>query len=881
MTEDLLTTRIIVKNLPKWCTEDQIRKFFGVKGIITDVKLMYTRDGQFRRFAFVGFASCSDAVATVKYSDGTFLDTSKVTVELAMPQKSADLKRPWSKYSEGSSLHDAYLERKNASKSSPRDSKAVEKTVENLIKIESERKKKILDSIIDGGEVKDKQMAAYVTAMSSKKGRGGQKNMIWADEDNVIAFEKVKKRVVCEKVPNRKPGGVGQTLQKTRIKFDSDESDDNLYEDLPSQISVNLQDHEDSLEYLSNLEESNFLEGTQEDDLLKDSTIAESKIEASDNKGIESQTSEHIDDTNQGESRFPSASKVHKRIEEDVAADLIMDTGRLFIRNLPYTCTEDDLREVFEPFGRLSEVHLSIAKDTKKPKGFAYVLFMFPEQALRAFLKLDGSIFQGRIMHILPGEEPKEKVNPSSKTSFQGEREKDLKNNAQKSFNWNSLFIRSDTVMDAIAAKLGVTKSSLMCSESDSSSLAARLAVAETNLIQETKLYLEDEGVVLDAFAHRDDVRRSRNIILVKNLPFEVTKDDLLKMFECFGVVGRLVLPPTHAVALVEFAEPSEARTAFRNLAYTRFHHVPLYLEWAPLGSLKAKIKCASTGAIESSSSNSLVGKNNIETSDTRVNIVSQTVDDGFNGLEENICFSKNADQIKNSMSVALAHDGLMKSDANNRSRDGRDQNDLEEDTGILGVNTVYVKNINFSTNEDSLRELFSRVGPVRSVTIPRKPNVNHSLGFAFIEYGDRDSMNRALDELREAVLDGHALILQRSGASKVERNEVSRESRKGLNAADPSNTKIIVRNIPFEASEKELRELFKTFSQLKRVRLPRRFDGRHRGFGFVDFCTHQEAAGAMQVLAHTHLYGRHLVLEWASPADQQCKEGIRDKSAH
>jgi multiple RNA-binding domain-containing protein 1 len=32
----------------------------------------------------------------------------------------------------------------------------------------------------------------------------------------------------------------------------------------------------------------------------------------------------------------------------------------------------------------------------------------------------------------------------------------------------------------------------------------------------------------------------------------------------------------------VEFLEPSEAKTAFTKLAYTKFKHLPLYLEWAP-----------------------------------------------------------------------------------------------------------------------------------------------------------------------------------------------------------------------------------------------------------------------------------------------------------
>lgn len=33
---------------------------------------------------------------------------------------------------------------------------------------------------------------------------------------------------------------------------------------------------------------------------------------------------------------------------------------------------------------------------------------------------------------------------------------------------------------------------------------------------------------------------------------------------------------------LVEFVQNSEAKTAFRQLAYSKFKHLPLYLEWAP-----------------------------------------------------------------------------------------------------------------------------------------------------------------------------------------------------------------------------------------------------------------------------------------------------------
>jgi len=60
-----------------------------------------------------------------------------------------------------------------------------------------------------------------------------------------------------------------------------------------------------------------------------------------------------------------------------------------------------------------------------------------------------------------------------------------------------------------------------------------------------------------------------------------------------------------------------------------------------------------------------------------------------------------------------------------------------------------------------------------------------------------------------------------------------------------------------------ELRELFANFGSLKSLRMPKKFDGSHRGFAFVLFANSHEAQEAMQRLAATHLYGRRLVLEW------------------
>jgi len=44
---------------------------------------------------------------------------------------------------------------------------------------------------------------------------------------------------------------------------------------------------------------------------------------------------------------------------------------------------------------------------------------------------------------------------------------------------------------------------------------------------------------------------------------------------------------------------------------------------------------------------------------------------------------------------------------------------------------------------------------------------------------------------------------------------------------------------------------------------MPKKHDGAHRGFAFVAFTQAHEAQEAKQRLASTHLYGRHLVIDW------------------
>lgn len=69
---------------------------------------------------------------------------------------------------------------------------------------------------------------------------------------------------------------------------------------------------------------------------------------------------------------------------------------RIFVGNLPYQSTEDDVQSAFEKFGRVASVQLPCDHGTGRPRGIAFVAMPRLEDADEAIARLNGSMLQGR-----------------------------------------------------------------------------------------------------------------------------------------------------------------------------------------------------------------------------------------------------------------------------------------------------------------------------------------------------------------------------------------------------------------------------------------------------------------------------------------------------
>ena len=72
----------------------------------------------------------------------------------------------------------------------------------------------------------------------------------------------------------------------------------------------------------------------------------------------------------------------------------------LFVGNLPFTATEDELRDLFSAFGEVQQVRIMTDRDTGKSRGFAFVEIADDEAAAKAVADLNGKEFGGRALTI-------------------------------------------------------------------------------------------------------------------------------------------------------------------------------------------------------------------------------------------------------------------------------------------------------------------------------------------------------------------------------------------------------------------------------------------------------------------------------------------------
>lgn len=82
-----------------------------------------------------------------------------------------------------------------------------------------------------------------------------------------------------------------------------------------------------------------------------------------------------------------------------------MQNNRLFVGNLSFNTTEDDVRSAFQGFGEILEVKLVMDRDTGRSRGFAFVSMASDADAQRAIQEMNGQLLGGRPLRVNEAEQ--------------------------------------------------------------------------------------------------------------------------------------------------------------------------------------------------------------------------------------------------------------------------------------------------------------------------------------------------------------------------------------------------------------------------------------------------------------------------------------------
>ena len=72
----------------------------------------------------------------------------------------------------------------------------------------------------------------------------------------------------------------------------------------------------------------------------------------------------------------------------------------IFVGNLSFNTSEDELRQLFEPYGQVDRVSIMTDRDTGRSRGFGFVEMASDEEGEKAIAGLNGSQVGGRTLNI-------------------------------------------------------------------------------------------------------------------------------------------------------------------------------------------------------------------------------------------------------------------------------------------------------------------------------------------------------------------------------------------------------------------------------------------------------------------------------------------------
>lgn len=471
-------------------------------------------------------------------------------------------------------------------------------------------------------------------------------------------------------------------------------------------------------------------------------------------------------------------------------ASFEIDEKRLYVTNLPYSVTNEDLAQVFSKIGKVESAKIIVKNN--QSCGYGFINFEDENSSIRAIHELDKKNIFGRPIGL---SQCRKSTNPAisnidkkveaEKSSFKKLKKQKLLERLHDDVNWNSSFLNPNTILERISEKLGVSKKALLDNEIENPAVIK--TICEKEILDEVYEYLVANNVNISVFKNpKQSAQKSKTIILIKNLPFKTKSQKIEDLLSQYGRVENFLITPNRAIAIVEYQDADHANNAFNTLGDYVYQGTPLYLEWAPLGlyteAVLGKREMMDEKAVEAdvkedvkTNENVVYIKNlNLTTTENEVEemLISSDLKDfkfvkiirkdgksmgyGFVEFES----SENAEKmIKKYQGFILQNHSLKLSISRPKNKE-KETEKKEVNLNQIKTDKLVIKNLPFQTNKQELISLIKGIVNAKNIRLPQKTDGSLK-GFAFVQFGSIDEAAGAYEALQNLHFYGRKLVLE------------------------------------------------------------------------------------------------------------------------
>ena len=165
-------------------------------------------------------------------------------------------------------------------------------------------------------------------------------------------------------------------------------------------------------------------------------------------------------------------------------------------------------------------------------------------------------------------------------------------------------------------------------------------------------------------------------------------------------------------------------------------------------------------------------------------------------------------------------------------------------------MSNVFVAKLSPSTTKEGLREFFAPAGEIKRVNLRKVRNP-----FAFVEFVDPESVNKAVEMFNNQVLDDATIVVE------VAKSPNPQRSRRPRPETPISKNVAHVGNLPYVVDEEGMKDIFEgcKFTEVHVVRYNR--SQRSKGYGFVTFANEEDRAEAIKMVDGSVVEGRKITV--------------------